>query len=183
MTTPSVVKSAVIAGPTIALLLGVLFGVSYLISVGLGLPQSVVFPVEVRVLGVVLVLVGLVVAGWVFRYRSPANMIVSTYITFTKMFGRSPISEPLGRTEPLVVVGPQKYVRNPLYFGVIVMVFGWAFLGGYTFVLLGAIGVFLWFWLVLVPFEERELAALFGEQYAEYMRDVPMLIPFTKRKR
>ncbi len=183
MTTPRVAKAAAVAGPTIVLLLGVVFGASYLISMGLGLPRSFDFPMEVQVLGGVLVLVGLAMAGWVFQYRSPANVVVSTYITFTKMFRRSAITEPLGRTEPLVFAGPQKYVRNPLYFGVIVMVFGWALFGGYTFALLGTFGVILWFWLVLIPFEERELVALFGEQYTKYMRDVPMLIPFTKRKR
>lgn len=183
MTTPSVGKAAMVAGPTIVLLLIVVFGASYLVSVALGLPRSLGLPAGVQILGGALVVVGVAVAVWVFRYRSPANMVVSTYITFTKMLRRSPISEPLGRTEPLVVAGPQRYVRNPLYFGVIVMTFGWALFVGYTFVLLGAVGVLLWFRLVLIPFEERELAALFGEQYMEYMRDVPMLIPFTRRKR
>lgn len=130
-----------------------------------------------------MVVAGIGAAAWVFGYRSPADMIVSTYLTFMKLLGRASVSDPSGRKEPLVVVGPQRYVRHPLYLGVIVMTFGWAFAGGVTFVLVGAVGVLLWFRLVLIPFEEKELRALFGEEFVRYAELVPMLVPFTKRKR
>ena len=110
-------------------------------------------------------------------------MIASTYVTFMKLFRRRPIQQPLGRSEPLVVAGLQRYTRNPLYFGVIVMTFGWALAGGYTFVLVAAFILLLWFRVVLIPFEEKELLALFGEQYRRYKDQVPMLIPFTKKRR
>jgi methanethiol S-methyltransferase len=183
MAPPSVVRSVAVAGPTILLLLGALFGGSYLVTVALGLPSSLGLPSGVRVLGGGVVAVGLALAGWVFLYRRPSSMIVSTYITFTKLITRAPVSEPSGRTEPLVISGPQKYVRHPLYLGVIVITFGWALYDGSTFVLVAAVGLHLWFSLVLIPFEERELKALFGEQYMRYMEGVPMLVPFTKRKR
>ena len=183
MGSPGVGKSFAIAGLAILLLLGGLFVVSYLVTVVIGLPPGLGQPAGGRIFGGILVFVGIVLAGWVFVYRTPAGMIVSTYITFTKLFGGAPISEPLGRTEPLVVLGPQRYVRHPLYLGVILMTFGWALFGGVTFVLLGAVGLLLWDWWVLIPFEERELKALFGERYVRYMSEVPMLIPFTKRKR
>ena len=127
--------------------------------------------------------VGISVAGWTFRYRRPSDMIASTYVTFMKLFRRRPIQQPLGRSEPLVVAGLQRYTRNPLYFGVIVMTFGWALAGGYTFVLVAAFILLLWFRVVLIPFEEKELLALFGEQYRRYKDQVPMLIPFTKKRR
>jgi len=169
--------------PTILLLLTVLFGVAYLASTSLGLPQVLGFPLAVRVAGAVLVVAGLGMAGWVFVYRSPASMAVSTYITFMKLFKRIPMAEPHGRTEPLVVEGPQKYVRNPLYFGIIVMTFGWALVESLTYVIVGAVLLLIWFWVILIPFEERELKVLFGEQYDKYAAKVPMLVPFTKRKR
>jgi protein-S-isoprenylcysteine O-methyltransferase Ste14 len=183
MASHSVGRALAVAGPVILLLLGALFAVSYLITAVIGLPPSLAPPLGVRILGGVVVVLGLAAAGWVFVYRSPASMVVSTYITFRKLFMGAPVSEPLGRTEPLVVAGPQKYVRHPLYAGVTAMTFGWALFGGTTFVLVGAVGLLLWFWLILIPFEEKELRALFGEQYDRYIRDVPMLIPFTKRKR
>ncbi len=130
-----------------------------------------------------MVVTGLAIALWTFRYRSPSDMVVSTYVTLTKLFGRKSVAERLGRTEPLVVVGLQKYVRNPLYLGVILMTFGWALVGGYTFILVGAVILLLWFRVVLIPFEEKELLALFGGEYAKYKDEVPMLVPFTKRRK
>jgi protein-S-isoprenylcysteine O-methyltransferase Ste14 len=178
----SVGKATAIAVPTIAAVVAVLFGVSYLISSALGLPSSLNLPAVVRVLGAGVVLVGVSLGGWVFVHRSPINMIVSTYITFTKLFRRVPVSERAGRTEPLVVSGPQRYTRNPLYFGVVVMVLGWALVSASCFVLVATLVILLWFSLFLIPFEERELRALFGEQWLRYSRETPMLIPFTKRK-
>jgi len=176
-------KAAAIAGPTILLIVFALFAFSYLISTLAGLPMFLGLPLVMNVLGGVIVVAGLVLIGWVFRYRSPASMIASTYVTFAKLFRKIPIAEASNRTEPLIVGGPHKYVRNPLYFGVIVMVFGWALVGGYTFVLVAAFVILLWFRFVLIPFEEKELRAIFGEQYAKYADEVPMLFPFTKRRR
>lgn len=172
-----------VAFPVIVFLLGALFATSYLLSVFLGLPRSLGFPLAVRVTGAVLVVAGLAMAAWVFRYRSPATMVVSTYITIMKLFKQTPMAEPSGRAEPLVVVGPQRYTRNPLYFGVIVMTFGWAVATSSAFFLVGAVLLPLWFLTILIPFEERELRALFGEQYKRYSDEVPMLVPFSKRKR
>ena len=182
MTETKVGKAVSIAAPTIALIIVSLFAISFVVSSLLGLPPSFALPLPLRFLGGAMVVSGLAVAGWVFRYRSPADMIVSTYVTFTKLFRRGPLAEISDRTESLVISGPQKYVRNPLYFGVIVIVFGWALVGGTTYVLVAAIILLLWFGFILIPFEERELRALFGDQYAQYVESVPMLIPFTNLK-
>lgn len=175
-------RAAAVAAPIILMIVVSLFGLAYLVSALLGLPISFNPPLVVRVFGGVAVVAGLGVAGWTFVYRSPADMVVSTYITFTKLFKRTPISELSGRTEPLVIKGAQAYVRNPLYFGVVMMTFGWALVGGYTSVLVAGVFVLVWFWF-LIPFEERELRALFGDQYKRYAEEVPMLFPFTKRRR
>src|SRR5579883_968124 len=37
--------------------------------------------------------------------------------------------------------------------------------------------------LVALQFEERDLTAVFGETYEQYRRQVPMLVPFTARRR
>jgi protein-S-isoprenylcysteine O-methyltransferase Ste14 len=183
MSEPSVGRAAAVAFPIIVIVVLILFGVSYLISTLFGFPFSLGLPVAVRVVGGFVMLAGLSVMGWVFSYRSPANVIVSTYVTFAKLFRRVPMAEKAGRTEPLVVGGPQKYVRSPLYFGVVVMVLGWAMLTAYTFVFVATVVILLWFGLVLIPFEERELQALFGEEWKRYSDQTPMLIPFTKREK
>ena len=176
------VRAVAVAVPVILLVVGSVFAVSYVLSVILGL-GSLGLPSAVRFCGVVVAATGAAFAGWVFRYRSPAGMIVSTYATFMKIFGRIPMAERSDRTESLVVVGPQRYTRNPLYFGVVLLVFGWGLYSATAYVLFAALLIALWFCVVLIPFEEKELLVLFGERYAEYSAEVPMLVPFTKRKR
>jgi protein-S-isoprenylcysteine O-methyltransferase Ste14 len=183
MAEPSARKAAAVAFPFIAVVILFLFGISLLITIVLGLPRSLGLPIPVRIFGGVILLAGLGVMGWLFRYRGPSNVIVSTYVTFTKIFRRTPIAERSERTEPLVVGGPQKYVRHPLYSGVVVMVLGWAVLTSLTFVLVATLAVLLWFRFLLIPFEERELNALFGEAYRKYSDETPTMVPFTKRKK
>jgi uncharacterized membrane protein len=167
----------------IAVLVGGLFALSFLVSTLLGLPFSLGPPIGVRLVGGAIVVAGLAMMGWVFRYRRPTVMMISTYVTFVKLFKGTPAAARAGRTEPLMVGGPQRYVRNPLYFGIVVMVLGWAVLTGNSFVFIATVFLLLWFGLVLIPFEERELQALFGDEWRRYSEMTPMLVPFTKRKK
>lgn len=182
MTEAKVAKATAIAAMVILALISVLFGISFLISTLLGLPSSLALPVEVRFVGAAMVAIGVAVVGWLFKYRKHSTMIVSTYVTLSKLFRRVPISEHAGRTEPLILSGPQKYVRHPLYSGIIVIVFGWGLMTT-TYVLIASAAILIWFRFVIIPFEERELCTLFGAQYTRYMDITPMLVPFTKRKR
>ncbi len=176
-------KAAAVAFPVIVALVAGLFALSFAVTAVLGLPDSLGAPVEVRILGGVVVLAGMAIGGWVLAYRSPADMVVSTYVTFTKIARRSQVSDMAGRTERLVVGGPQRYTRNPLYFGVVVMVLGWSLFTESTAVFVATVALLLWFALFLIPFEERELRALFGDEWRAYAERTPMLVPFTKRKK
>lgn len=157
-----------------------LFGVSYVLAAFL--PSSFALPTAARVVGGTVVLGGLWLAVWTLKYREPRVMIVSTYYTLAKAMGRTQISEMGGREERLVVDGPQKYVRSPLYLAVVSIIFGWGLVTGSALFFIATVVFFLWFSLALIPFEERELAALFGEEWKEYSEVTPMLIPFLKRK-
>jgi protein-S-isoprenylcysteine O-methyltransferase Ste14 len=178
-----VARSALIGGLTILTVLSILFGLSYLISSLLNLPFSLNLAIIFRGLGVGIIVIALVVISWLFKFRRPADMIVSTYATFSKLLMRAPITESVGRTEPLILKGPQKYVRHPLYFGIIVLVLGWALFTATTYFFITTLLLMIWFRFVLIPFEEKELRALFGDQYKRYMKNTPMLIPFTKRRK
>lgn len=176
-------KAVAVGAPIIACIILILFAISFLVSTLLGLPFSLGLPIPIRAVGSAVLLGGLAIMGWLLRYRRPSTVIVSTYVTLTKLFKRTPLAQRSGRTEPLVVEGPQRYVRNPLYFGVVVMILGWALLTAYSFLFVATLVLFLWFRLFLIPFEEKELHALFGEQYRAYSDETPAMIPFTKRRR
>jgi len=53
-------------------------------------------------------------------------------------------------------------VRHPLHPGVDGLTMGIAFLADHPWAFPGALALGLWFAVVLAPFEERELRALFG---------------------
>ncbi len=183
MTKVKVGKAVVMGNPVIVVIMAILFSIAYLISALLGFPHSLGLSVPIRAVGALVLLAGLAMAGWLFSYRKPSTVIISTYVTFAKLFRRVPLDQPSGRTEPLVVEGPQRYARHPLYFGVVVMILGWALLTAYTYIFVATLVVFLWFRFYLIPFEEKELYALFGGQYRTYSDETPTMIPFTKRRK
>jgi len=164
--------------PPIILTIGTVFA---LLGIGIcqwaGIPGRLELGMAVRVGGGVVLGGGFAFLMWVYAYRRPVDILVSTYISFRKTAMRIPLSEPASRTEPLVVTGPQRFVRNPMYFAVVVIFIGWWLVLDWTFILFMAGFFTLWFNLVVIPFEERELRALYGETFAAYVRAVPRFIP------
>ena len=79
----------------------------------------------------------------------------------------------------LVTSGPYAHMRNPLYLGNIAIYLGYALASGALFPYLPML-VLLYFsfqYALIVALEEKTLAELFGEEYAEYCRKVPRLWP------
>ena len=87
-----------------------------------------------------------------------------------------------GKTQKLVIVGPYRYVRNPMMWGVGALLAGsalWLGSGG----LWVALATFLTFVLLFVPFyEERDMERRFGEAYRDYCRRVPRWFPRMRSK-
>jgi protein-S-isoprenylcysteine O-methyltransferase Ste14 len=72
--------------------------------------------------------------------------------------------------------GVYSWVRHPVYFGWVLLVFGAAHMTGDRLAFAVITTVYL---VVAVPWEERSLMRTFGEDYAQYMRDVTWrMIPF-----
>lgn len=174
-------RSALLAIPVIGGLIGLLYGVCGVLSLALGLPGDLHLPWWVRLTGAVPLGYGVLMMAWVFRSRGPATVLDSTWATFLKLFRRVPIDAPADRTEPLVVAGPYRLVRHPLYSGVDGLTFGIAILVDHPWAYLGALALALWFLLALAPFEERELRALFGAPYDSYARSTRRFLPLHRR--
>jgi protein-S-isoprenylcysteine O-methyltransferase Ste14 len=173
-------KALIRGAPLIALAIVFLLSVGYVVAALFGLPSSLGLPLWLRMVGALLIAVGLGVMGLTVRLRGFSEVVVSTYITLWKFATKTPLEARAGREEPLVIAGPYKYVRSPLYFGAVVMVLGWGLLTTFTFLFVATAVVFLWFRAVLIPYEEKELRALFGLQFEQYQKEIPTIIPFTK---
>jgi len=152
----------------------------YLATIALHLPQSLGFPLSIRSIGLLAVLSSSLLFGWLIKYRKPVDILNSTYVTFSKMMMKARLEERAGRTEPLVVSGPYRYVRHPLYSAVVLLAFGLWLLLDYSALLVTTILFLLWFNFVVAPFEERELRAIFGQDYEQYANRVPKIIPIRR---
>jgi protein-S-isoprenylcysteine O-methyltransferase Ste14 len=78
----------------------------------------------------------------------------------------------------LIRTGPYRFVRNPMYTGILVASLGAAIAIGFffAFVALGILVVAIW---VKIASEEEILLEKFGEEYLQYKREVKAaLIPF-----
>ncbi|HET8579541.1 MAG TPA: isoprenylcysteine carboxylmethyltransferase family protein, partial [Nitrospiraceae bacterium] len=94
-------------------------------------------------------------------------------------FGLSPIRAHLrGRDEPrpaFVAAGPYRWVRHPLYFSILLLI--WS---SPELTLDRLLANILWtVWITIATrWEERDLESDFGEEYRQYKKSVPMLIPW-----
>ena len=125
----------------------------------------------------VVVLRGLFAFGW-------GLVLISTFlINHFDLFGlRQVWLYLLGRSDKAVrftTPGPYRLVRHPLYVG-------WLFAFWMTPVMTLAHLLFsvatTAYILLAIQFEERDLVREHGEDYEQYRRSVPMLVPFTRKR-
>lgn len=171
------VPLAVLAVIATILFLGYLMTILFRVPLELGLSPSI------RLFGAALVGLAIVFWIWLFEYRRPTEVLVSTYSTFSKLLRRIELKQNLGRKELLTVRGPYKVVRHPMYLGVLLAIVGLGLALDLTFLLLAAPLALVWFNFVVMPYEEKELLALFGRDYEEYMKRVRRFLPIPRSSR
>ncbi|HSM25582.1 MAG TPA: isoprenylcysteine carboxylmethyltransferase family protein [Anaerolineaceae bacterium] len=132
----------------------------------IGLP-SFSFGIINVVIGGIMVLIGATYALW------------SIISQLTRAKG-TPL--PMMATQKLLIDGPFKHSRNPMGFGAICMYLGMSIIVGS----LSSVIVVLFFLFLLVfwikKVEEKELEIRFGQDYKEYIKNTPFMIPRPWRK-
>jgi len=114
----------------------------------------------IEVFGLLLVYAGILFACWA-RYILGSNWSSEVQ---------------LKQDHELIERGPYRYVRHPIYTGLLLALFGNATMLGEWCGLLGLAIMFVSFWRKL-RLEETWLGEHFGAAYADYMRRVKALIP------
>lgn len=79
-----------------------------------------------------------------------------------------------------VAVGAYRYVRNPMYLGVALMLVGESLLFGSFQILWYAAVCWVFVHLFVLLYEEPTLRRKFGASYEEYLRQVPRWVPALK---
>lgn len=87
------------------------------------------------------------------------------------------IPAPIDHTKELVVSGLYRYVRNPMYLGVLAILIGEVLTLGSRALLVYAAVWLLVVHLVILVYEEPNLPARFGESYEQYCAHVRRWVP------
>lgn len=95
-------------------------------------------------------------------------------------FGRG-TPAPVDAPKHLVVRGPYRLSRNPMYVAVLAVILGWAALRRAPELLAYALAVATCFHLFVVLYEERRLGQLFPGEYEAYCARVPRWLPRRPR--
>jgi protein-S-isoprenylcysteine O-methyltransferase Ste14 len=84
---------------------------------------------------------------------------------------------PIDAPKRLVVRGLYRFMRNPMYVGVLTVLFSESIVFRSRRILTYAIVVFVFFHLFVMLYEEQALKSEFGASYEEYLKTVPRWIP------
>lgn len=103
------------------------------------------------------------------------SMILWSFWNFLREGRGTPA--PVAPPTELVAVGFYRYVRNPMYVGVLAMIFGYFWWFGYWNLLWYGALVFLAVHTFVTRYEEPKLRRTFGTAYEEYCRRVPRWMP------
>jgi protein-S-isoprenylcysteine O-methyltransferase Ste14 len=111
-------------------------------------------------------------------FAAGASLYTWTILLFARI-GRG-TQVPIVPTQRLVTSDPFAYSRNPMVSGVILLITGLGLLvNSFGFIAIGLI-IPLAYLVFIKLVEEKELAARFGQEYLEYKKRVPFLIPIFK---
>jgi protein-S-isoprenylcysteine O-methyltransferase Ste14 len=129
------------------------------------------YPLNMRVIvqmnAIALIAVILCVAGLVFCIWARITLGRNWSGTIT-----------LKEKHELIVRGPYRFVRHPIYTGLLAMVVATVIIVGHVAAIVGAVLVFASFWIKLSS-EEEVMLKQFPDQYAAYRQRVRRLIPFV----
>ena len=84
---------------------------------------------------------------------------------------------PIDPPKELVAVGFYRYVRNPMYFGVLLILIGHFLWFGFWWLLIYTAIAFIVVHLFVTFYEEPTLKRKFGAAYEDYLEKVPRWVP------
>ena len=124
-----------------------------------------------QILGALLLVVSVAVGAWACLKMGWARLLFAG-----ALFPPGAVAEENNVPQRLVLEGPYRYVRNPLYDTDFALILGTGLLARSWFLILLAV-LYAAQLALQLPLEERELRARFGRPYRRYCQLVPRFIP------
>ncbi|WP_036467548.1 methyltransferase family protein [Mycobacterium genavense] len=140
---------------------GTVIGVIPWLITGWVLPNGGVLLRWAQAAGVVLIVAGLI-------------PLIHAFAQFARAGGTP---APVAPTEHLVVTGFNRYVRNPMYVGLVLVILGQALLFRSPGLLAYAAIVWIAFATFVLLYEQPTLTRQYGDEYEEYKLNVPAWLP------
>ena len=113
----------------------------------------------------------------VFARPTAVTLAVGTAVAFLGLLIRAWASGHIRKARELAISGPYAYTRNPLYVGSFLMGVGFTVAGGVWWLALLFSGLYIGIYLPVMRVEMDDMRRIFGPEFDEYARNVPMLIP------
>jgi protein-S-isoprenylcysteine O-methyltransferase Ste14 len=113
----------------------------------------------------------------VFAWPGWTSLAIGGGVALIGIFIRAWASGHIRKNSKLAVSGPYAHTRNPLYLGSFLLGAGFTGASGYWWVPLIFCIIFLSIYLPVMNAEKEDLKSLFGEDYEEYARRVPLFFP------
>jgi protein-S-isoprenylcysteine O-methyltransferase Ste14 len=120
-------------------------------------------------------IVGIVFCGFTIALAAGSGWLLESAV---RTLGRQwAVPARLIEGHKLITEGPYAYVRNPIYTGMLGMLIATGLAMEHWIALLAAIVIFAVGLVIRVRTEEKLLRAAFGEEFEEYARRVPAVVP------
>jgi protein-S-isoprenylcysteine O-methyltransferase Ste14 len=123
--------------------------------------------VIITCLGIFLYIVAFFLRSWAFR---TLGEYFSPHIEITK-------------DQPLIIDGPYRFMRHPIYLGVIIELISFVLIPNSYYALLLAVFIYLPVLLVRMHQEEIAMIERFGLTYLQYKKEVNALLPLKRYSR
>ncbi|MGZ4787202.1 MAG: methyltransferase family protein [Terriglobales bacterium] len=117
---------------------------------------------------------------WLAR-PSWMSLFIGAVVALSGVGIRASASGHVKKNEELTTTGPYAYTRNPLYLGSIVIAAGFAIAARSWWIVGILVVMFVAIYVPVIRGEEAFLRATFPDQFDEYCRHVPRLIPRVTR--
>lgn len=113
----------------------------------------------------------------IFARPTLLTLAIGSVVVCVGVLIRAWASGHIRKAKTLAVSGPYGFTRNPLYLGSLILGLGFTAAAGVWWLAILFCILFLGIYLPVMRVEIGDMRRIFGEEFDEYERNVPLLIP------